>query len=270
MQELEFQVVVNPDLEPKQQGVVAFGDFEVEDGAVFPENGVQEFYEDLIMGRALPLVFVTRRAETVGVLVAVTLFLHRDLATYPSTPNLVLAARLADRFKHAGLAHIDRDLADFFHLLASYFPPKLSKAEQGKRLQEAVAWIRRYVIEGTMPSGPGLTGPLPRIIDVGTNGFVVAEVPKGRSLEAAWVELYRTGYLRGVVFAVGQERIGVMAARKSEFLQLDLRRAGEVLNEAEIAMGEPAGWEARPLWLRGPVDGTLLPPAAILEVLTRM
>ena len=273
MEELRFQVVLlDPKADRRVQGAVAFGDFEVVkgEGVVYPKDGLREFFEDLIQGRPFPLTLVTDGVDTIGVLVALTVFLHRDLAIHPTTPNLVVAADMVDLYKHAGLAHIDRDLARFFGFLSRYLPSGLSRQEQETRLVSAITWLRQYVVDGTLPALPA-EFPTPRILNRGTNGFVVAEAPVWKDLEDGWVELFRQGFLRGVLFgAVQDDRRHVLVARKSPYLQFDLFKAAEILNEAERAMGELPGWEANELWLRGPLDGTLIWASAIVEVLIRV
>jgi hypothetical protein len=115
VQELQFQVVINPALDKKVSGAVAFGDFEVEEGAGYPVDGLPAFFDDLARGRPMPTVFVTR-GLTPSLLVAVTLFLHRELTLRPEMLTLVASCGIVDRLGLAGLAHIDRDLARFFKL----------------------------------------------------------------------------------------------------------------------------------------------------------
>lgn len=273
VEELRFQVVVlDPKVERQVRGAVAFGDFEIldNDGVLYPKHGLRAFYDDLIMGRPFPLTLVTSALDTIGSLVAVTVFLYRDLAIHPATPNLVVSADLVDSYKHAGLAHIDRDMARFFVFLGEYLPSGLNRKEQESRLLSAVGWLREYLLNGALPALPH-EPPVPRVIERGTNGFVVAETPGWKDMETSWVELFRQGFLRGVLFGTPREdRQVALVARKSAFLQFDLRRAAEIFNEAERSMGEAPGWESNELWLRTPPEGTLLLPTTILEVLLRV
>lgn len=271
MSELEFKVLIDPSLDRKCQGVVAFGDFEVPDGdvgAVYSgETAVSAFYQDLVMGRPFPLTFVTREVKKVGTLVAVALFLHRDLALHPATIGLVASAEMVDRFKLVGLAHVEPDLARFFRLLTGYLPGGLARKEQQERLATAVGWVRDYIRAGALPALPH-DPPPPKVIDRGTNGFVLAESPSWAQLQLGWVDLFRQGYLRGLLLgATRDERVVAMAAKKSPFLSFDLRQAQEILNEAERAMGEPAEWEMSDIWLHSPRNGTLMHPETILQVM---
>lgn len=272
MEELQFQVLVLDPGIPFPEGAVCFGDSAGNQGFYFRAEvgGLRAFYEDLIMGRAFPLVFATKGIPNLQTVLAICLFLHRDLAIHPTTPNLVVASELADVYENAGLAHIDYDLGRLFRFTKRFLPPDLSKKELESRLVSVVSWIRQYVLEDWLPAMPG-DPPSPRILDRGTNGFVVAEAPVKSRLDEVWVELYRQGFLRGVVFGAAQDdRRKVLIARKSAYVSLDLVRAADIFNEAERAMGELPGWKASELWLAGPEDGTLLLPTMLLDVLVRV
>jgi len=264
--ELQFQVVIEPGLDRKASGVVAFGDFEVEEGARYPASGLPDFFEDLARGRPMPTVLVAREL-TPSLLVATTLFLHRELTLHPAMTSLVASCGIVDKLGLAGLAHIDRDLARFFKLLVAYMPANEGRKERQAKLETAVEWVQQYVLKGELPALSPEPAP-PRILDVGTGGFVLAE---GTALEDGWIELFRLGYLWGVLLAPNSEdRRRVLAARKSHFAPLDPRRAADVFNEAERAMGEPEGWSAEDLWLWGPDGGTLLLPTHIVDVVVRI
>jgi hypothetical protein len=270
MEELRFHVLVDPNLGPEIEGVVALGDFKSPKGTtiIFPDNCLPTFYGDLLMGRPFPLTLVTRKIDSVGKVLTLALFLHRDLAIHPKMASLVAAGSLVDQLQLAGLAHIDPTLARFFQFLMSYLPPSLSQTDLQIRLVTVVSWIRDYLLEDRFPALPPAP-PAPRILDTGTNGFVLAECDG--SLEDGWIELYRQGYLRGLLF--GPDRKGrrrVLAARKSPFLALDLRKAAEILNEAENAMGEPSGWVTDGIWLEGPPEGTCLLMSAVTQVMIRV
>lgn len=273
MEDLRFEVVIDDNLEPGATNVVAFGQFEaLDDSACIyckEASELPDFHEDLILGRPFPLVLVTHKIETLSRLVAVALFLHRDLAIHPRMPAVVSSVGLVDRLGFAGLAHIDFDLGRFLHFLLSYLPSGLSRVEQKDRLSKAVGWIREYVVEDRLPSMPPSASP-PQILDVGTNGFVVAQSDSD-SLEEGWVELFRGGYLRGALSGpeVGGRR-RVLIARKSAFLAFDLGKAAEVLNEVEGALGDPSGWFAGDLWLDSPRGGTQLLVSDIVKVLIRV
>lgn len=262
----EFQVIIDPKLDRKVSGAVAFGDFEVEDGAGYPLEGLPAFFYDLVRGRAVPTAFVAR-ALTPGLLVALTLFLHRDLTLRPAMLSLVASCGVVDRLGLAGVAHIDRDLARFFKLLVAYLPEKMGRKERQQKLETAVGWVRDYVLTGKLPALPAEPQP-PRVLDVGSGGFVLAEGP---ALEDGWLELFRQGYLWGVLLGpCKKDRRRVLAARKSPFPPFDPPKAAEVFNEAERAMGEPGEWVGEELWLWGPSGGTLLLPTQIVDVVIRI
>ncbi len=240
-------------------------------GEGFPPGtpgSLTRFYEDLILGRPFPLAFATRAIADVDTLFAIALFLHRDLAIVPSTPGIVASVDMAHRLGVAGLAHIDADLAHLIRVLRVYLPEGLSKRELGERLTVSTGWIYSYMLRGELPHAGPTLDPI-QILDHGSNGFVVAQTT--RMLLDAWVDVYRQGFLRGVVFSPDKDgRRLVLAARKSLFLEFDLHRAAHMLNELETVMGEAAGWEASDLWLRGPTSGTILAPSHMLEVFLRV
>lgn len=274
MEEIRFQVVLDESLSREQtEPVIALGDFEpsettfvyCSDPDKFGESALQQFYRDLIFGRPLPIKLVAREIADIDGVLLLTLFLDRKLAIHPSMANLVFHCDLG-RFGPAGLAHMDRDLARFISFARSYLGDKTGR---GERVKTIVEWLRQYVLEGVFPALPPEEKP-PRVVDVGTNGFVLAEV--AGDLVSGWVELYREGHLRGVLFglASSEGRRNALIARKSPFVALDLPRAAAILNEAEQAMGELPGWVAEDLWLWGPEEGTLLLPTHIVGVLVRV
>lgn len=213
-------------------------------------------FEDLVMGRPIPTAFVARHVNDIDTVVAMALFLYRELLTLPSTASLVMQTDLVHRRGLALMGHIEPDLGLFFRLLRGYFPDGLGRQEQSERLCTAVGWVRDYLLEGKLPS-MGARFPTPRVLDTGPSGFVVAET--GGSLPESWFELYRQGFVRGVCFG---PRIGTqlpaLVARKSLFVPLDLRRACVRLNEAETALGGFPRWKVEGDWLWSPPEGSLI------------
>jgi hypothetical protein len=59
------------------------------------------------------------------------------------------------------------------------------------------------------------------VLDIGTQGFCVATQDE-TDLEAGWIELYRQGYLRGVLWGPAGT---CLVARKSTWLTFDLTSA---------------------------------------------
>lgn len=231
-------------------------------------GALTSFFEDLILGRSLPLVFATPAIRDLDTLFAIALFLHRDLAIAPAMPGLVAQVDLVHRRGLPMLGHVGGELARFLRLLRAYFPEGLTKTDLGQRLTTAVGWIRAYVLEGALPSlGKPFAGAT--VLQRGTDGFVVAETT-GDLLEA-WVTLFSQGHLRGVL--VSSERGGrreVLGARKSLFRAFDLPLAARLLNEMEVTMGEPGGWRTTGDWLWGPPGGTRLLVEHLVEVLIRV
>lgn len=230
------------------------------------------FYEDLLLGRALPLTFATTGIHDVDTLTAIALFLHRDLATHPATTSFVYSVDFIHRFGLPALAHVPEDLARFVSVMREYFPEKgLSQRELGSRITTAVGWVRDYIQEERYPTLGAVPDATIRILDIGTNGFVLAETDG--SIIDGWVELFRGGYLRGVIIKLGDnDRHQIQVAKKSFFIPLDLDAAGRILNQMETAMGELPEWRSSSdgLWLEGPRDGTLLLVQDIVQVLIRV
>jgi hypothetical protein len=275
MPDLELQVVVNEDLPYELESGVAFGDFQVREGLVYdggPESLLQ-FYRNLLVGRPHALTFYTRKIPWVSNLVAIALFLRRDLAVHPKMAQFVMSADLASNYGAAGLAHVEPDVGSFLRFLRDYVvAQELGRPELGRRLHQAVEWIGEYILEDRLPNlrpEPSL----PRILDVGTDGFVTAQSSGSEITQDDWIPLYRQGFLRGVLFTPPENDFrGYLASRKSSWLDFDLSKAAAWLNEAEKALRGPDGprWEADGNWLWGPEPGTLLPPSSVLDVLTRV
>lgn len=213
-------------------------------------------YEDLVLGRPTPASFVTRRVNDVDTLVAMALFLYRDLLTLPGTAGLVAQTDLVHRRGSAMMGHIDSDLALFFRLLRGYFPEGLGRVAQNERLCTAVGWIRDYLAENQLPA-LGARFPQPIVLDQGPGGFVVAETLG--SLPETWFELYRQGFQRGVLFGPRQgTQLPALITRKSPFVPLDLARACHRLNEAEVVVGGRPAWVCNGDWLWSPPEGSLI------------
>lgn len=270
MDELQLQVVVDDTLPEALDGpVIAFGRF-IPDADVVVYDELRAFYEDLILGRPLPLRLVIRSIDDIDGVLVVALFLDRKLALHPAMVGLVAAVDLGMKYGPAGLSHVDRDLGRFVALVRVYLLGASSKEDKGERLKTVVQWVQDYINEGLLPSLSPEPKP-PRILDLGSNGFVVAEVGVEVNLVDSWVELYRLGHLRGVIFGPPiADRRAILGARKSPLVDFRLDKAASVLNEAERAMGELPGWAADDLWLWGPEDGSLLLPSHVMEVLVRV
>jgi len=279
---LNFQVVIDPTVPPLVKDSVSYETgASVEESAspwVYEHHGegfdplgpgaLTRFYEDLIRGTPLPLIFSTREVNDIDSIVAITLFLSRDLATHPATPGFVTAVDLVHRFGPQYLGHVDPDLARFFQGLRGYFPPGVSRQEAGQRVGTAVQWIREYILDGDLPNiGPRVTSP--RVLEIGTNGFVFAEAAKP-SIET-WGELYRGGFLRGVLIGpqLGDFR-QVIASRKSDRVEFNLNQALIHLNELERASDGDPTWRIEGDFLFSPPQGTLILMSYLLGVFIRV
>jgi hypothetical protein len=133
----------------------------------------------------------------------------------------------------------------------------------------SVEWIREYLQQGTIPIlGPAANAEV-RILDQGTRGFAIAET--SGSLWDGWVELYRLGFLRGVLVASEGERWRVLIGKKSRHVRFDIETAARLLNQMEIAMGEGPKWgvSSDELWLEAH-EGTLILLKDMVAILTRV
>lgn len=275
--DIELRVILDPTFRGPVEGAVAFEtgatveDLRNPDLLVYehigPIGALTRFYEDLILGRAMPLHMAIQGAKDIDTILAAALFLKRDLAIHPSMPGLVASCDLVHRYGATVLGHLESDLGRFLRLLRAYLPPNLGKEDTGARLVTAVEWVQDFVLNNRLPH-LGRPWPDVRVLDRGTNGFVLAETVG--FLDEGWVELYRQGFLRGVLVTPqdGQERRTVLVSRKSPYLPFDLGKASAILNDMERAMGEVPGWKTEgDLWLRGPAGGTLILLADLLKVL---
>lgn len=231
------------------------------------QGALSRFFEDMMLGARFPTTFATRAIRDVDTMFAIALFLNRDLALVPGMIGLVAQVELVHRRGVPMFGHLDPSTVSFLRLLREYLPESLTKSEMRDRIQTAAGWIRELATNGSYP--PGRPLPEVRLIDRGTNAFVVAET-EGDLVEG-WVVLYSMGYIRGVL--VRPERGGrreVLAARKSLHAPLDLPTAARLLNDVESVMGEPAEWSCKGDWLFGPAKGTVLTLPHMLEVFLRV
>lgn len=282
--ELSFQVLIDPHLPPLVEGAVSF-----ETGAsraqtadpkllAYEHHGegfgpgevgaLTRFFEDLILGTPFPLTFATHRVGGIDTILATALFLHRELAVHPGMPGLVAAADLVHRRGTPYLGHVEPDLARFFQGLEGYFLGSTSKKELGEKLTFGVQWVREYVLEGKLPD----LGPRPqsvRVLDVGTNGFVLAGADHP-SVET-WVSLYRLGFLRGILIGPDDGDFRqVVVSRKSDRVEFDLEKALLHLNEMETLAGGNPEWSLDGQYLFGPRVGTTILVSHLLGVLLRV
>lgn len=279
---LNFQVVLDPNVSGVVPDAVSF-----ETGAtpeqvgplVYEHHGegfdhapgaLTRFYEDLISGHPMPLTLAMRWVGGVDAVVATALFLQRDLAIQPATLELVAATDLTHRLGPNFSGHVDPDLAGFFRVLGKYFPKELSKEDVGVRLMTAVQWVREYLLEQRLPN-LGAPPPSPRVLDVGTTGFVLASCDAVPQVES-WFELFRQGFLRGLLIGpeTNEGLRQAIATKKSSAIDFDLKRASEVLNDLEGILGGPRGWHLEEGFLHAPKEGTAILVSHLVEVFLRV
>lgn len=280
MEEIKFSVTVDSTLPPISEQYVSFEMGEFQSGPCFayehhgdrflPEapGALTRFYEDLISGAPFPLVLALHRVSAVDSVIAAALFVKRDITILPSTLGFVASVDLYHRKGIPFLGHSDPMLSRFVQFLDGYFPPNLPKREVGDRLASGVQWVYEYLTEGRLPH-LGADQEPPRILEIGSNGFVLADATN--PTKNTWVDLYRRGFLYG--FVLGSEQDGtrkVVASKKSHFLRFDLLKAKTFLDELESAFGGQPGWLLDGYFLYSPADGSVIPPSYMLQVFLRV
>lgn len=281
--EIKLQLTVDPSLPPVVEGSVCF-----ETGArpdqvgplVYEHHGegfsadspgsLARFFEDLTSGMPLPPMMVLHDIAGPDSVLACALFLKRDLLIHPATPGLVYSVDFVHRRGSTFFGHLDPGLARFLRALGTFFPQTLPKRERAERLGTAIEWVKGFLFEGTLPN----IGPLPaetQLIDIGTNGFVVATTESPS--EETWDNLFRQGFLRGVLLGP-EDSAGlrqVVAARKHEQVGFDLLKAETMLNDLEILSGNvEEKWSRNGHFLHSPASGTSQMVSLLMEVFLRV
>ncbi len=245
--------------------VVAIGDFKPQhpDSVVYTPgvDQLSRLYLDLICGRPLPLTLILREVRDLAQVVSCALFMDREMALHPRALTLVTAVELSLGLQEGGQAHVDRDLARLLNFIEAYmFPAPANRRAFSQKLASVLGWLRPYVLQGTLPSLPRAADP-PRILDQGTNGFVLAET--GGPISEGVVELYRAGHLRGLLFGPGST---VVAFKKSHLVAYNLDKAHQQLQQ--IVPEE--NWRLLRCQLASPSAGTLLPREALVQLFLRV
>ena len=277
MSDLQFQVVIGPETPVVSAEAVCFetgaklqnlgpGVYEHhgEGFNQFSTGALTRLFEDLIIGTQLPLTFVTRAVQGPDTILAIALFLKRDLLILPATPGLVYGVDLAHRLGPQLLSHLDPIISGFFKAFPRFFTPNLTKRDVGERISTMVQWVGEYLTDGKIPN-LWKSAPEVRVLDVGTNGFVLAEA-LDLSLDA-WEVLYRDGHLRGVL--LGPEVDGrrkVVASRKNERSWEGLPKSIPFLNELESLSGGVPEWKYESDFVYSPTVGTNILISHLLKV----
>jgi hypothetical protein len=230
----------------------------------FTPGALTRLFEDLVIGTKLPLSFSTPTLNAPDTILAIALFMGRDLLLLPATPGLVYGVDLAHRFGPQLLAHLDPIVSGFFKSFPRFFTPNLTNQEIGERVSTMIQWTREYLTEGKYPN-LSAAAPDVRVLDVGTNGFVLAEA-LNVSVDA-WEVLYRDGHLRGVILGPEVEgRRRVLASRKNERAWENLPKAIPFLNELEsLSNGDPK-WRCEGDFVYSPAVGTNALVSHLLKV----
>ena len=275
---VELNVKIDASLPPITPDAVNFEtgasrtDLERPDAWVYEHHGetftgndrgsLPALYEDLILGRAMPPTFHATAIHDIDTVIAAALFLHRDLLLSSATANLVSTADFVHRLGPAGLAHAPVEDARFLTKLRQLTSPeKVTKRELGQRVTAGVDLVCDY-LHNPAPTVPNEL----RILTTEPHGFVVATT--SRDLWDGWVELFRLGYLHGVLLAQSDldDRRKFLIARKSNYIELSLAGACEKLNAAEVSLGELPSWQLTSNWLHHH-EGSLLTLRHILAAL---
>lgn len=267
MQSLEFKAKIDPAADFVDAVNFKTGRVSTETAPSY--NTLTEFFGDLVRGYPFPLTLGLHRIDNVSSLVAMALFAHRELAIHPSTVGFVACVELFCSEPLWGPGHMDRDLAHFLKFLQRYISTTSSKRQLGENISTALAWIRSYILEGSLPQLPPRQPP-PVVLDVGTNGFVIAEMPQESHVDGWW-DLFRLGHLRGVLLGpritTGCRRISL--ARKSRWTELNLAQAKHIFDMLESAAGNPS-WVLDGNILLSPRLGTVIEPKHIVDVAIRL
>lgn len=268
-QELRLEVIVDPALPPVVEGAVSFetGASELGLHVYGPPSPLQAFYEDLISGAPMPLVFAAKGVSGPHTALAAALFMDRTLVLHPSTVGFVYLVDLYSRIGDAALAHTDPSVAHFLSGVRSVFRTT-SRDELGRQLSLAVNWFRDHLLEGSVPNLGG-TQSVPDVLDVGSNGFVLAWAKAPSRL--AWESLFRWGHLKGVLIGDPNKEgfRDVIIARKTVKVGFELERVHVVLNELESLAGNTLKWNLEGNYLCSPFGGSAILIRHVVNVLVR-
>jgi hypothetical protein len=277
VEEIQFQVVIGPEVPIISEGTICFetgaspqqlgpGIYD-HHGAGFDQftpGALTRLFEDLVIGTKLPMSLSTPKLRAPDTLLAIALFLDRSLLLLPATPGLVYGVDLAHRLGPQLLSHLDPMVSGFFKAFSRVLIPNLSSREAGDHVKVMVQWIREYLTEGKVPN---LWGEIPevRVLDIGTNGFVLAEALS--ITFDAWEVLYREGHLRGVLLGPEVEgRRRVLASRKNERSWEGLSKAVPFLNELEVLSEGVPEWICEGDFVFSPSVGTNVLVSHLLKV----
>lgn len=246
--EVKLSLVLDPSFTPKE------GEF------LFEDLGLMGLYDALISGAVTPLVMGCR-ALSVESLLGVSIFFQRDLLLSPKCLPLLLQGAYFSEKGPTVSVHMDEDLHRFFVSVVPYLHGG-DRTQQGGQLTAATQWVREYIREGSLPNLGAKSAPVPHVMDVGTNGFVLA-----KGVREAIPTLYRMGHLRGLVVEVTGVRKEVTVFRKTDMVNFDLVQAKVLLDEMESMSGSGLEWRKVDSEVLSPEGGTDLLLEDIVKVL---
>lgn len=220
-------------------------------------------YQDILLGREMPTTFHTKTVGGIDTIMAIALFLNRKLFCHSDTMSLVANVDFVHRLGISAMAVQSADYLNLFTALNTILgitDPK--KLEQD--LPQAVQWIEEFINLGKCPTHLLESPPTVQVIEQGTGGFVIAS--SDSDVLGSWLELYRCGFLKGILFCQGN----MIISKRSFLVSFDLVKAASTLNAAEsAAKGNPSSaWIVSPdeLWLYH-VEPTILLASDVLTVL---
>jgi hypothetical protein len=229
-------------------------------------GALSKFYTDLVLGRPFPLKFVTHELRDLDTLIAIALFLQRDLVLLPRTMQLVQAVDFVHCHGDRVSCHVDSVFESFRGFVKNGFFSQKDTVPLNTRLSSFFQILRRF-LEGE--DFVSLKRTEVKIVEKGTNGFVVA---LATNLLDGLSQLYGKGYLYGVLFGSPQSNglRQVLLARKSEWVSFNLVQGSFILNELEVLSGGEVGWVVEGEYLWSPPCGSKIPMSDIVQIALRI
>lgn len=223
-------------------------------------GALTSFYEDLLLGRPMPITFVVNKVD-IDTVLALLLFGQRQLAVAPYMMELVAYVDWIHRYGVSMRAHVPPDVSNFLRFALRYLDGGVgSMVDTGRRIERVLDWFADYARDRILPQGPAEV-PEPETLEYGTDGFVVARCIH-QDLFEGWTCLFRHGHLKGVLWGPEGQ---VMLARKGPYVAFDLDVYERLLSAADQKPWARLGSEL----LLSPPGGTQIPENILLGLVTR-